>query len=90
MVLPDSDRCHSDDQAIRLVKSDLLKYYSEDNKEALQRIGLMLQRIKVCLHTMGLYLDDMSKESRRRQFVSYMDELAQHVKNIFETSHDDF
>ena len=90
VVLPYSRRCSTNELAIQLVKSDLLKYYSEDNKEALQRIGLMLQRIKVCLHTMGLYLDDMSKESRRRQFVSYMDELAQHVKNIFETSHDDF
>lgn len=90
VVLPDSDRCHSDDQAIRLVKAKLLSYFFEDNKEALQRIGLMLQRIKVCLHTMGLFRDDTNNESRRREFVLYMDDIAQHVKNIFEKSHDVF
>lgn len=82
--LPDSVECSSDEQAIQLVKSHLF----DDNKQELQRIGLILQRIKVCLHTMGLYLDVMSKESRRRQFVSYMDELAQYVKDIFVNSHD--
>lgn len=85
--LPDSVECSSDEQAIQLVKSHLFDLF-DDNKQELQRIGLILQRIKVCLHTMGLYLDVMSKESRRRQFVSYMDELAQYVKDIFVNSHD--
>lgn len=101
VVLPYSRRCSTNELAIQLVKSDLLKYYSEDNKEALQRIGLMLQRIKVCLHTMGLFRNDTNNESSRREFVSYMesrrrefvlymDDIAQHVKNIFEKSHDVF